>query len=173
MSAAYIILAGLFLAGLLFRDAYEVLKKRGRIDTKDTRIFVMTFAAMIVMWISWFIMGFLSATRLPIPDILRWSGLAAAVIGVFLVVGGMWQLKGVENIDHLVTEGLFSKIRHPMYTGFVLWILGLALYSGALVGLIVGALGLVSILWWRYLEEEAMVASYGEEYMDYRAKTWF
>ncbi len=38
----------------------------------------------------------------------------------------MIQLKGLENINHLVTTGLFSKIRHPMYDGFILWILGWA-----------------------------------------------
>ena len=39
MSTAYITAAGLYLGGLLVRDVYELLKKAGRVDTSDARIF--------------------------------------------------------------------------------------------------------------------------------------
>jgi len=94
-------------------------------------------------------------------------------VALVLAVGGLVQLRGVEHIDHLVTTGLFSRIRHPMYAGFVLWIVGWATSYGALGSLTVGALCIGNILYWRHLEENALEAQYGERYRAYRLGTWF
>ncbi|MCX6031585.1 MAG: isoprenylcysteine carboxylmethyltransferase family protein [Chloroflexi bacterium] len=173
MSPFYIIFVGLYLASLLTRDAYELLKMRGRIDTTNSRVFAAVFSSMCVMWVSWFGIGLLSPTHLQVPAAVRWVGAGAVILGFVLVFGGMWQLKGVENIDHLVTTGLFSKIRHPMYTGFILLILGWSLWQGAPASLLTGALGLVSIAWWRHWEERELGSRYGGAYSHYRTRTWF
>ena len=173
MDVAYVVCVGLYVAGLLIRDAYELLKKTDRIDTRDTRVFAFVFTSMCVMWVSWFVMGVLDPTRLPVPDVLRWLGLGTVILGSVLAIGGVWQLRGVENIDHLVTNGLFARIRHPMYVGFILWILGWGVYQGAVVSLAVGSLGIASILWWRLLEERELGSQYGMAYAEYRTTTWF
>jgi protein-S-isoprenylcysteine O-methyltransferase Ste14 len=173
VGALYLIFAGLYLNGLLVRDVYETLKKAGRIDTADKRVFGVVFSSMIVMWVSWFAMGFLDPVRLPVPGTLRMIGLGAVVVGFGMAIGGMWQLKGVENIDHLVTTGLFSRIRHPMYAGFILWILGWSTYQGAATTLALGCLGILSVIWWRRLEETALLSAYGSVYAEYRVRTWF
>lgn len=173
MGVVYLVAVGLYLAGLLIRDGYELLKKTGGVDTRDTRVFAAVFTSMCVMWASWFAMGLLDPTHLPVPDILRWAGVGAVVLGFGLALGGVWQLRGVENIDHLVTTGLFSRIRHPMYAAFILWILGWSIYQGAPATLAVGCLGVASILWWRHLEELELGSHYGDVYAEYRAGTWF
>lgn len=173
MNAAYLACVGFYVAGLLIRDGYEVLKKTGRIDTTDTRVFAFVFTSMCVMWVSWFAMGLLDPTNLAVSDVLLWVGLGAVVLGSVLAVGGVWQLRGVENIDHLVTSGLFARIRHPMYVGFLLWILGWGLYQGAAASLAIGTLGIASILWWRHLEERELESHYGEVYAEYQTSTWF
>jgi len=173
VSAPYLVFAGLFLIGLVVRDVYESLKKAGRIDTKDRLLFAVVFTSMCVMWISWFAMGPLDPTRFPVPGTLRMIGLGAVVLGFGLALGGMWQLKGVENIDHLVTTGLFSRVRHPMYVGFILWILGWSAYQGGVATSALGVLGVLSVVWWRHLEETALLSCYGSVYAEYRARTWF
>jgi protein-S-isoprenylcysteine O-methyltransferase Ste14 len=85
----------------------------------------------------------------------------------------MWQLNGVENIDHLVTTGRFSRVRHPMYVGFILWILGWSAYQGAVATSALGVLGVLSVVSWRRLEETVLLSSYGSVYAEYRARTWF
>ena len=173
MSTSYFAFAGLFLTALVIRDVYESLKKAGRIDTKNRLLFAVVFTSMCVMLISWFAMGSLDPTRFPVPGALRMIGIGAVVLGLGLVLGGMWQLKGVENIDHLVTTGLFSRVRHPMYVGFILWILGWSAYQGAVATSVLGVLGVLSVVWWRHLEEKALLSSYGSVYAEYRARTWF
>ncbi len=114
----------------------------------------------------------LAPVHLALPAIVRWAGLGAVLLGIVVAVGGMWQLGGVENIDHLVTTGLFSRIRHPMYVGFALWIIGWCAYTGAVTNLVLAPFGFASVLWWRQLEESELAARYGSEYAQYRAVTW-
>jgi protein-S-isoprenylcysteine O-methyltransferase Ste14 len=111
--------------------------------------------------------------RVNLPNAVQWSGLALFVVGMILAIGALLQLRGLENIDHLVTTGLFAKIRHPMYTGFVLWILGWSTYHGAIASLAVGLMGIANILYWRRLEEVRLQARYGDTYQQYRLTTWF
>jgi protein-S-isoprenylcysteine O-methyltransferase Ste14 len=112
-------------------------------------------------------------TRLVLSGTLHSIGLGAWIIGLGLALGALIQLRGVENIDHLITTGLFSKFRHPMYLGFIFWIIGWVIYFGAIVSLVVGLVGIGNILFWRRLEEEKLDESYGEVYQKYRQGTWF
>jgi len=119
-------------------------------------------------------MGWLDSWHLfTLPNIVRWIGFSVVIVGMGLAVGAFVQLKGLENINHLVTTGLFSKLRHPMYTGFILWILGWAIFHGAVVSLGVGFVGIGNILYWRQLEDESLEKLYGEVYKEYRQRTWF
>jgi len=97
MSAPYLVFAGLYLAGLLVRDVYETLKKAGRIDTKDVRLFAVVLASMIVMWISWFAMGPMDPLRIPVPGALRMIGLGAVVIGLGVAIGACGSSRGLRT----------------------------------------------------------------------------
>lgn len=173
MNYEYLFFLGLYMAGLITRTGYEILKKRGRVDRGSKVVFACVFAAMSLMWMSWFGMCPLDPLQFPLPEILRRVGLGVLVAGVGLVIGAFFQLRGLENIAHLVTSGLFSKIRHPMYTGFILLILGWAVYHSAAVSLAAGLAGIGNILYWRRLEEEELESRYGEVYREYRKGTWF
>ena len=172
MSALYPVLIGLCVAAVLLRDGYELLKITDRIDPTDARVFATVFAAMLVMWVSWFVLGYVAPRSVTVPEALRWAGLVAVAAGAASVLGGMWSLRGVENIDHLVTTGLFSKVRHPMYLGFTLWILGWVAFAGTAANALIAPLALASIAWWRHLEEQELESRYGDAYAAYRATTW-
>jgi len=53
-----------------------------------------------------------------------------------------------------------------MYTGFILWILGWAVYHSALISLLAGFIGIGNILYWQRLEEEELESRYREVYRD-------
>lgn len=173
MQTGYFILVGLYFLGLVTRTVYELWKKTGRIDPKNKIIFAIVFAAMCLMWASWFGLCPLDPFRLVVLPAVKWLGFGLFVVGLVLAIGGMIQLRGVENIDHLVTTSLFAKIRHPMYTGFLLWIFGWAIYHGALLSLLFGLAAVGDILFWRALEEKNLLVEYGDVYLAYRKRTWF
>ena len=173
MNTNYLVFLGLYLGSLIVRTCYELLKRAGKVNPKSTIVFAMIFAVMCLMWVSWCSMGPFDSWRLALPSIVRWIGLSVVIIGMGLAVGALVQLRGLENIDHLVTAGLFSKLRHPMYTGFILWILGWAIFHGSVVSLVVGLVGIGNILYWRRLEDDDLEEWYGESYREYRQRTWF
>jgi protein-S-isoprenylcysteine O-methyltransferase Ste14 len=173
MKKVFLIALGLYLVGLIIRTGYEILKKAGKVNPKSKILFIIVVLGMCLFWVDWFIMCPQDPLHIVLPSFLRWIGLGLFVIGWGLASGALIQLRGVENIDHLETTGLFSKLRHPMYLGFILWIFGWAIYHGAPVSLIAGFAGIGNILYWRHLEEEHLRKAYGEQYIDYRKQTWF
>ena len=162
-----------FLASLMIRTGYELLKKAGKVNPESKILFAVILTDMIILWTSWFGMCPLDPLVIVLPEFVRIVGLALVLIGLALAIGALVQLGGVENIDHLVTAGLFALTRHPMYIGFILWIIGWSMYHAAGASLIAGCVGIVNILFWRHLEEEKLSANYGETYKQYQTKTSF
>ena len=173
MHTNYFIFLGLCLIGLAVRASYELLKKTGKVNQKSNIVIAIVFAAMCLILSSWCFMCPLDPLHINLPSVVKLTGLVILIIGSGTALGGVIQLRGVENIDHLATSGLFSRIRHPMYTGFILWILGWVICYGAAASLIVALVCIGNILYWRQIEEENLLSAYGETYLRYRMKTWF
>jgi protein-S-isoprenylcysteine O-methyltransferase Ste14 len=171
MDNGFLIPAVLFLLCLAIRSVYEVLKEARKINPESKPIFVLVLTSMCVLWVSWFSLCPMDPFRADLPGPVPWTGLGLFIIGTMLAVGALIQLRGVENIDHLVTTGVFRKIRHPMYVGFIFWILGWSIYHSAIVSLMIGLIGIASILWWRSLEEARLESQFGSSYDQYRLTT--
>jgi protein-S-isoprenylcysteine O-methyltransferase Ste14 len=168
----FFVVAGLCLVGLAIRTGYEMLRQAGRVDTMSKPVFGVVFAAMVTMLLSWPAMCRLDPWPVAVPGAARWVGLALVAVALLLAVGGLVQLRGLEGIDHLVTTGLYARVRHPMYAGFILWIVGWVLHSGAGATLALAPIGVANILYWRWLEERALESRYGDTYRHYRQATW-
>ncbi len=162
-----------FTAAVIIRTIYELLKKSGRIDPKNKIIFALIFADMCILWIFWFVAAPMNPKHFGLSPAFRYLGLGAVILGTVLAVGSLIQLRGLENITHLVTRGLFARLRHPMYTGFILWILGWSLYYDAAVSFFTGLFGIANILYWRHLEERHLERTFGGPYRQYKKQTWF
>ncbi|MGA2622611.1 MAG: methyltransferase [Bacteroidota bacterium] len=173
MTSSFVIPAVLFVVCLAIRSVYELLKEAQKINPENKVIFVLIFSSMCTLWVSWFILCPADPLRVEVPSPVRWLGLAIFVFGTILAVGALIQLRGVENIDHLVTNGLFKKLRHPMYLGFISWIVGWSIYYSAMASLGIGVLGIASVLWWRRLEDARLEVQFGNRYHEYRPTTWF
>lgn len=173
MSVDYVLLAAIFLACLSIRAAYEMLKETRRINPGSKPVFAVILTVMLMLWLSWFALCPLDPMQVSPPPLVHWLGLAVFILGSALAVGALLQLRGVENIKHLVTSGVFKKVRHPMYLGFIAWILGWSLFHGAIVSLAVGVPGILSVLWWRHLEEVRLRVQFGDAYERYRMTSWW
>lgn len=71
--------------------------------------------------------------------------------------------------DVLVKDGLFRHTRNPMYLGFVIALLGVAVLSlGSLFGFaLVIAFVVITDRWYIRFEERAMLSAFGEAYQEY------
>lgn len=73
----------------------------------------------------------------------------------------------------LVTRGLYSRVRHPVYVFGSIAILGLFLYMNRPLLLLVFILILPMQILRARAEERVLEARFGDEYRAYKASTWF
>jgi len=170
---SYLVLLALFIFSLMIRTGYELLKRAGKVNPKNKLLFFFIFVIMFTLWASWFEMCPLDPFKIALPVWIIYAGLGLFSAGLILALGSLFQLRGLENIDHLVTTGFFSIIRHPMYTGFILFIVGWSIYHGAVLSFLFGLVGIVNILYWQHLEENELLDTYSKQYVHYRHSTWF
>ena len=81
-------------------------------------------------------------------------------------------MKGLEDKGFLVKKGIYSKIRNPMYFGFIIWNIGFPVFMEKLFSLTSALLWTANILLWKVLEEKELEDKY-PEYLEYKKKTWF
>jgi protein-S-isoprenylcysteine O-methyltransferase Ste14 len=95
-------------------------------------------------------------------------GLAIAVWARF-VLGRNWSGIVTVKKDHtLITRGPYAWVRHPIYTGILLGLLGTAVTLGTLLNFI--EVPVVALAFWLKLrtEERFMLETFGEQYRAYR-----
>ncbi len=73
----------------------------------------------------------------------------------------------------LVTRGLYSKIRNPIYVFSALTIAGYILVLGKLSWLLILVIVVPMQIWRARVESRVLEAEFGDEYRAYRARTWF
>jgi len=113
---------------------------------------------------------------IPIPP-LSVCGLIICAIGLSLAVwarkylGRNWGMPmSVKEDPELVTTGPYRYVRHPIYSGMLLAMLGSALASGVLWLIVFVFFGTYFVISAR-AEERLMLRQFPEEYPEYRAKT--
>jgi protein-S-isoprenylcysteine O-methyltransferase Ste14 len=88
-------------------------------------------------------------------------------------LGRNWSGAITAKTDHqLIRNGPYRTLRHPIYTATLGMFLGTAIVSAelhALLGLVI-----ISVAYWRKirLEEQHLRAVFGDEYDEYRRKSW-
>ncbi|MCX7653939.1 MAG: isoprenylcysteine carboxylmethyltransferase family protein [Fervidobacterium sp.] len=79
---------------------------------------------------------------------------------------------GIVEDKKLVTNGLYSKIRHPSYTGEIVAFLGLALvFQHIPSSIFVFVFPAIAFVYRAFLEEKKLIEEFGEEYLQYRKRT--
>lgn len=169
---SFFTLAVIFIVCGLVRTAYECLSPD---DLQESPLLlkVMVGVTMFGFWVSWFRMCSVDNASLGVPEYLRWGGFGVFVAGLVFFIGGLMQLI-IAHRNHagIVTNGFFSVIRHPMYLGFLFWLIGFPLYRDAGTSLWLALPGMAMVFLWGYFEERRLAAK-NTTYRDYRDRTLF
>ena len=155
----------------IIRTSYYVIKNKGGTLAENEKFVTAVLIAMALLWFSWFFMVFNDPFALHLPSWANYIGLSIFIIGVLLFITSHLKIKGVES-QKLETSGIYAKIRHPMYLGFIIWIIGFPLFTEGLFTLASAAIWIPHILYWRMSEERQLEKQY-EDYGEYKKKTWF
>jgi protein-S-isoprenylcysteine O-methyltransferase Ste14 len=95
-------------------------------------------------------------------------GTAISLLGIALIAFGWTQ---IHRATGLITTKLYRYIRHPQYTGILLFTLGWILHWPTVVTLILWPILAGAYVWLSKREEKQAVEEFGSAYLDYAAKT--
>lgn len=156
----------------IVRLVYEILKDKKKLKAGKLS-FAIIFTNMMLLWVSWFALCYFDIHKIHLPVALKFGGLTLAVIGLVAFLTGLYTIKTLENYDgDLITKGIYSKIRHPMYFGFILWLIGFPVFWGGGISFILAIFFIANVLFWRYLEEKELENRF-PSYQDYKKTTIF
>ncbi len=113
------------------------------------------------------------------PNFLRVTGIAINITGLLvwwsarLTLAKNWSTGfGRRHIKQLVTHGIYSKISHPLYWGINLTIFGLCILYPRYWFLMLSAIIVVYFFYRMRVEDSYLTEKLGEEYQNYKRKTW-
>lgn len=112
-------------------------------------------------------------------DILTVIGLIMATYGILIIrlafrqyslkdFMGFRQINEGEQEEIFSREGILAVVRHPLYTGTLLLLVGFWIFSPTVANLVTVTMLILYILVGVQLEERKLVAQYGEAYRQYQ-----
>lgn len=140
---------------------------------------VMSATGMGIVPTIWVFTGFPeSFDYQPMPLII----IVGALVSIFALylfrkthkaLGAMWAFSlDVRECHKLVTEGIYKRVRHPMYSAFWLWTIAQAMLLSNWMAGFSSVVGFGALYFMRVGQEEAMMRQeFGEEYDSYVATT--
>lgn len=105
------------------------------------------------------------------------AGLCLMIAGFVLWTVARFQLGASLTVTaqakQLVTRGLYSKIRNPIYVFGSCVVAGIILFLGHPIWLLIFAAIIPLQIWRTRREAQTLETAFGEAYRAYRATTWF
>jgi protein-S-isoprenylcysteine O-methyltransferase Ste14 len=95
-------------------------------------------------------------------------GLAIVMVGVFLRVLAFKEIPCTYRIDRLVTTGICSKTRNPVYLSFMIIVLGIAIFSRRSLTALWVIVTVLLLYWVAKSEETDLERKFGEQYGAYK-----
>ena len=149
------------------------LKRLKKIQTKFPRSFLKIFILLVFM-LPILILPFTKGPQLPI------SIIPALIIGIILLILNFYikviaqkqigKLPGLKTNGKLITTGIYSIIRNPLYLSNGFLALGLAIIFKSLYAFLFSIVYFLFFLLIIYFEEKDLLKKYGEEYKKYKKK---
>jgi len=177
-----IFLAGLVI-GSVIRKVYTA-KSRGIKATKNFSsvldiILVLVAGVGMIVPLLYLFTPWLDFAKYNLPGWNGWMGTAVFVGAIFMLwrshadLGRNWSAKlRIAGRHSLVTNGVYRRIRHPMYTAHLLW----AIAQGLLLSNWIAGWAFLVLSVPLYIvripkEERMMLEHFGEQYREYVSRT--
>ena len=115
---------------------------------------------------------------LPHSDIVTAVGVIISVAGVLIAIiarrrlAGNWSSGIVLKEGHeLITTGQYTYVRHPIYSGVLLMVLGTALVNGTLAAMTFFIVVLVFLAYKAIQEEQLLTKEFPDAYPEYKVRS--
>ena len=122
------------------------------------------FFALVFIWYFELSPSFILGSIITLTGIVIWTWARINIRKSFSIL---------PKAKKLVTTGIYSKIRHPVYVGCILTFLGLSIITNYLLVWISLFLIILMQTLRAKKEEETLIKKFGKRYLAYKKKTWF
>jgi protein-S-isoprenylcysteine O-methyltransferase Ste14 len=146
---------------------------------RPLRLLVLAATFALLFWDATGV-GFLGRRFLPPTLILGLVGFSLALIGMAValwarvVLGQYWSDRVIVQTDHqLVRTGPYASMRHPIYSGVLLGVLGTALVVGEWRGLLAFVMLLTNYAIKAKREEHILATRFSEEFREHESRSGF
>jgi protein-S-isoprenylcysteine O-methyltransferase Ste14 len=169
----WLLLAAVWLFGLF------TTKPDARTQSPGSRLLEvgLTVLAFCLVFTRYFASGWRSLPFVPKTGLAPVAGLLLVLLGVAfsiwarMALGGNWSSAVTVKQGHtLICRGPYTIVRHPIYTGILFALLGVALIVGEVRGLL--GVGVLTLCYWlkSKIEERFMLEEFGAEYRRYQER---
>lgn len=167
-------LSGIVINALKKGADAEILHTR---DENTLRLFRLTYPLVLVLSVLIFLSGI--GAR-PFPGFIVMVGALLFVIGfvvrwtAVISLGKAFTVRVVIlKQQRLKTDGIYSLVRHPSYTGLLMYYTGLGCIMQNWISLLLLVLVPLFVILYRIrLEERVLTDHFGAAYLDYSRRTW-
>jgi protein-S-isoprenylcysteine O-methyltransferase Ste14 len=136
--------------------------------------------AFELLFSDWLRVGPLRMRFLPVDQWIAWSGVALTNVGAAIAIwarfclGEYWSSRvSLKEGHRIIRSGPYAFVRHPIYTGMGLGVIGTAIVVGEWRGVLAIALVLAAHSRKALREEALLIQEFGAEYLAYRRSTGF
>jgi len=169
------------------RGAKKTAVKINARSLREKILMAISFAGLGLIPMSYVIVhlirprsGFLAFAEYAFQPWAAWLGTIVFAVSLWLFrrthkdLGRNWSVSlDIRETHKLVTQGVYAKVRHPMYSAFWLWAIAQALLLPNWIAGLSGIVGFGTLFFGRVFEEERMMEkAFGTEYRDYMRRTW-
>jgi protein-S-isoprenylcysteine O-methyltransferase Ste14 len=164
-------LTAVWLLGLL------TVKPSARTQSLGSRLLEigLTLLAFSLVFSRYFQSGWRARVFIPNSEFTGRAGLLLVFLGIAFAIwarvelGGNWSGRVTIKQGHtLVRRGPYTIVRHPIYSGLLLALLGVAIILGQIRGLL--GVVILSLSFWlkSRIEERFMLEQFGDQYREYQ-----
>ena len=157
---------------------------REKLDRRQEGLFILATLRPVglLLWVGIFAYSLnperMAWSAVPLPDRLRWSGVAVLGVAAALL---LWTLHSLgpnltdtvvtRQAHTLVTRGPYRWVRHPFYDSAGLMVLGVALMAANWFLMLGGLVFMILIVIRTRTEEDKLLARFGDSYRTYMMQT--
>ena len=146
---------------------------------RETALLLISLTGLGIVPFTYIVAGIPRFAAYPFHPLQAWLGVFCAVASLVMfqmthrALGRNWSVSlEVREGHQLITDGIYRKVRHPMYSAFWLWAAAQALLLPNWVAGFAGIVGFGTLYLGRIAAEERMMSeAFGNRYLEYKART--
>jgi protein-S-isoprenylcysteine O-methyltransferase Ste14 len=134
---------------------------------------IILFVIFLAVWIS---DSYIFKFSTFLTDYARWyfrvvPGILILVLGFYMSWKGISIVFGEKrDPPQVITKSVFSVVRHPVYLGSILSILGLVITTLSILSFIIWLIFVIFYIYVSLHEEKLLISKFGKEYEEYMRK---